>query len=763
LEAYRPQLPCQLSEKNVFILFGLLSCLEPFASHIADGFQIFGFFVGDPLNYAFVKLSIIKNALEQGVFPLWSPAEGLGMPLFASGALPVLESLLLLPHIDVFDFTRFLCAAYTFLGLVFFYNFARRLGANQFGAIVGSIFATINSYTLMYHNDIVILAATALQNALMLILIDASRRNNLIVHGVLGSLVVGLNATYCRPNDIVWVLATALCYSMFCETYRNKNCANTFFRRVGVLWGIIILLGLMNSALVTTPFIDSLLNSIRLKQAIAATQYRVHGWDILNPLTSSYVNVPLPILLGAIAAVLGLLKTDSRRTVLYFLFQAVVLVCLLLPTGLYELVRHLPLFSNYAEPIRIIPSLTFAIATLAAMGFTKLEQVALPDALLRWIDKSKRSTSFHLAAVAVIAIALTLQLTTSGAAWSIFCVILAVASVVYIIFNAITSTARISLYLAPLVVLASILSVSFADGSTLRRASFSKYLEEKARNEQATSFLNMRLRSDFFRVLSTMPEQHGRDFAAYGLPNIVYYSIVPGKYFVDFYKQALGVDANVTTEYFSTIGSALFPLGNIRYLVDSGRPGNHAAFEALPMDKYPVVFSNAANGVTIREMPDAMPRVFMTCGYSVAKREDHLQELKEFVQSGGNLRDRVMLDANPPYAPCAGDLNYTVTINSYSFNSVSLTIETSKPSTLVLLDYNDGGWRAFVDGIKQPVIIANSIFRAVNVNTGKHTVVFEYDPISFLVGRWLTSVGLLVCAVLLTCEAVRMSCFRSRC
>ncbi|UCD55970.1 MAG: YfhO family protein, partial [Candidatus Hydrogenedentota bacterium] len=43
------------------------------------------------------------------------------------------------------------------------------------------------------------------------------------------------------------------------------------------------------------------------------------------------------------------------------------------------------------------------------------------------------------------------------------------------------------------------------------------------------------------------------------------------------------------------------------------------------------------------------------------------------------------------------------------------------------------GWNAFVDGMRRPVWRANSLFRAVEVPPGVHTLIFRYQPASV---RW---------------------------
>jgi uncharacterized membrane protein YfhO len=73
---------------------------------------------------------------------------------------------------------------------------------------------------------------------------------------------------------------------------------------------------------------------------------------------------------------------------------------------------------------------------------------------------------------------------------------------------------------------------------------------------------------------------------------------------------------------------------------------------------------------------------------------------------------------------------------------------------LVLADTYYPGWRAEVDGAETEILVANHAFRAVALELGKHTVVFEYAPISFQIGAWITLGSSLVLVICLTAICV---------
>jgi hypothetical protein len=62
----------------------------------------------------------------------------------------------------------------------------------------------------------------------------------------------------------------------------------------------------------------------------------------------------------------------------------------------------------------------------------------------------------------------------------------------------------------------------------------------------------------------------------------------------------------------------------------------------------------------------------------------------------------------------------------------------TQPGYLVLTDTYYPGWQATVDGEPTEILPANHAFRAVELSAGDHTIIFEYAPLSFRLGAWIT-------------------------
>lgn len=77
---------------------------------------------------------------------------------------------------------------------------------------------------------------------------------------------------------------------------------------------------------------------------------------------------------------------------------------------------------------------------------------------------------------------------------------------------------------------------------------------------------------------------------------------------------------------------------------------------------------------------------------------------------------------------------------------LEISSDTTRAGILVLADSFDGGWHAYVDGARAPVLQVNGLFRGVYLPAGKHAVVFTYAPLSLTIGLLLSGLTALGCA-----------------
>jgi uncharacterized membrane protein YfhO len=82
-----------------------------------------------------------------------------------------------------------------------------------------------------------------------------------------------------------------------------------------------------------------------------------------------------------------------------------------------------------------------------------------------------------------------------------------------------------------------------------------------------------------------------------------------------------------------------------------------------------------------------------------------------------------------------------VTPIAYSPAESAWSVATEAGGYLVSTDAWYPGWQAYVDGRPATLHRANLAFRVVSVPTGRHTVVFRYEPWSVRMGFALTALA----------------------
>jgi uncharacterized membrane protein YfhO len=88
-----------------------------------------------------------------------------------------------------------------------------------------------------------------------------------------------------------------------------------------------------------------------------------------------------------------------------------------------------------------------------------------------------------------------------------------------------------------------------------------------------------------------------------------------------------------------------------------------------------------------------------------------------------------------------------VAVTARKADRVTLSADMDRDGYVVLIETHDPGWRVRVDGIAQPLLVANGAFRAVWVPGGRHLVEMSYRPWTALAGAALTLGGAVLAAV----------------
>lgn len=188
----------------------------------------------------------------------------------------------------------------------------------------------------------------------------------------------------------------------------------------------------------------------------------------------------------------------------------------------------------------------------------------------------------------------------------------------------------------------------------------------------------------------------------------------------------------------STNPSARFTIEQIR-LVDGSVKTSLAALAG----KNNFALAYLSDTVAIWENQDSLPRAFIAHAAEIMNDDASFERLQDRAFSPSVVALLSEGDALTPRAG-ASAANDRVEIKEYAPERIALVVQSDAPGYLVLADSWYPGWQASVDGKPAPTYRAEVLFRAVPIEPGQHTVVFEYQPLSFRLGALISAASLAV-------------------
>ena len=130
-----------------------------------------------------------------------------------------------------------------------------------------------------------------------------------------------------------------------------------------------------------------------------------------------------------------------------------------------------------------------------------------------------------------------------------------------------------------------------------------------------------------------------------------------------------------------------------------------------------------AEPIRVFRVPKPLTRAYAVRGARIATDERALELL---AGPGFDPARELILPSGRPREP--GPAPGTVRVLGVEHGEVRLHATLNAPGFLVLADAFDPGWRASVDGRPARILRANIALRAVELERGRHHVVFEYRP-----------------------------------
>ena len=160
----------------------------------------------------------------------------------------------------------------------------------------------------------------------------------------------------------------------------------------------------------------------------------------------------------------------------------------------------------------------------------------------------------------------------------------------------------------------------------------------------------------------------------------------------------------------------------------------------VPRPKATLIYSSDA--MYVYRLGKAAPRAYFASAIKAVDSEQVLDShvLPEFDRTREALIDQSSLAdlrlvhesvANEILNAPAPEANTShVEIVDYSDNAVTLDVDAKRPGIVVLHDLFYPGWEARVDGVLQPMLKANLLFRGVETRAGRHRIEFAFHPLS---------------------------------
>ena len=184
------------------------------------------------------------------------------------------------------------------------------------------------------------------------------------------------------------------------------------------------------------------------------------------------------------------------------------------------------------------------------------------------------------------------------------------------------------------------------------------------------------------------------------------------------------------------VQSKVFDLLNIKYLITTvDRTPPHD----WDRNRFRVVYSNE---LVIYKNRSVLPRAFVVPRAEVVTSGD--ETLKRLLDAAYNPREIVFLEeaVNRRDLPKYPESPTSVSIQKYEPEYASFKVA-GGGGFLVLSDTYHSGWKVRVDGQPARLYRANYFMRAVPVPAGDHLIEFEYRPLSFRLGVWITFLSLM--------------------
>ncbi len=695
---------------------------------------------GVPLLQFYPWERLAVEYYHAGQLPLWNSLVGSGAPLAANlqtGAFYPLNFLyLLLPTENAMGCTAIL---HVILAGLFMYAYLRTMKLSVLAALSGALAFELNGFLIARAG---FLSITATVPWLAAWLWRAEKlhgsQQSAVSNTLWLALAVGFGVLAGHAQVAVYGLIFVSLYFVW-RTFSERIALNVSIPHSLVLFGIAVLLGLSLAAIQLLPAAELTRESQRAV-GLDYTKIMTHSFWPLRLLTlfspdffgnpaqnnfwgydnywenAAYIGL-IPLLL-ALLTIWNRLRRRLSEAPIGFL-AATVIVSLVLAFGWFTpiypfLYRTVPGFDLFQGPARWLVVTVIALCVLAGFGLQHVIDHGLSrKATARLI---LLALAFFFAGLAAIFV-LKGRVETFGPATLRLGVLLLLAGWLF------RSDLRKPKWIAALVLVVTLdlIAAHFALNPTLPPEIYraenptARAIEADGSIGRVFTFAQDEDRIKFGTYLAHETADGRQQFDGFGPNDLTYWlgergALLPNAAMIDRLATANNFDSLIVGRYQNLLDDLeKLPLEQVLPILSRMHVGYIVSPRALNLP----ILTRTSN-VTIYRNDGVLPRTW------IALADSDLRSVSEIV-------------------PDSQVMSLTD-----SGNAVTIRASSPQDGWLILSDTFYPGWQATVDGAPAEIQMANEVFRAVEFPAGAHTIEFDYQPRSVLIGLIVSLASLVV-------------------
>ena len=722
-----------------------------------------------------------------GRVPLWDPYQHNGLPFLAEsqvGTLYPVSVIFLSPLSPSLELSLFILIHFT-LAALFTYVLARSLEIENVGAIVAALAFGLGGFLMAQVANLNIMTGATWFPLILYGVIQTTYRRNWLV-AMLAGIPIALQVLTAQPQIVFYSLITICGYGVYriiADFHTNKNSTNDKVKQAFhtiLLLTVIITSGLLLAAPQLLPTLELQQLSVRSEErglefltnnslppemflnllVPSAFGNNVTGFKVGDPFQEDFIYIGfIPLLLTFFS-----LKQRRKRNMLFFLFLLIVGIVLAMGrmTPLYQYaIQYLPGFSLFRIPSRWLMVVNLALAILAGYGLETIWQ--------KGISKRQSIIIGSLLFIIIAGVSLIWIFRTGLQSWSqanlsefhqklLFAFLSRSFAIdpIYqdrLVMGGVTAlTSPIFLFIFNIFVAVVVYSIF-----TMRR------ITRKVFNFLLIAVISIDLIAAGGTTINpTQPNSWWHQLSGggqYVLEHVDQARVFPlgmgserlttshlGQYFPSVYRvrSAGGHGSSLMLDRTSTFLENAHPVQairvlGVRYLLTEGQMGADVAAT------YPIAYRDETSFVYENQTP--LPRALVV--HDAIQADSPKEALAYFETANLDPRQTVILETGDErlLAPRPSTGSKATIINETP-QHIEIEVNATADGYLVLLDTYYPGWVAHLDNRSTPIYRANYIARAIFVPQGEYTVQFEYRPLSFRAGLWLSGFTLFLLIIM---------------